>query len=110
MQCTLTYHAFLQVPYDSGTVQNLCERAPVEVSDSAVADTGMLLAPGESFSFRNATVFIRAGWPGGEVCRAAVIPLAGGGSGGGGDDEYPVATDQDIQDIIEDYYPDDQKG
>ena len=104
MQCTLTHDAFMQVPYESGTVQNLCKRATVEVSDSATADTGILLAPGESFCFRNATVFIRAGWPGGEICRAAVIPLAGGG-GGGGDDDYPVATDQDIQDIIDNYYP-----
>lgn len=108
MQCTLTNDAFMQVPYESGTVQNLCKRAPVEVSDSAVKDTGILLAPGESFYFKNATIFIRAGWPGGEICRAAVMPVAGGG-GGGGDEDYPVATDDDIQDIIDDYYPE-QKG
>lgn len=108
MQCTLTHDAFMQVPYESGTVQNLCKRAPVEVSDSAVKDTGILLAPGESFYFKNATIFIRAGWPGGEICRAAVMPVAGGG-GGGGDDDHPVATDKDIQDIIDDYYPG-QKG
>lgn len=107
MQYTLAHDTFLKVPVESGTIQNLNKRAPVEVSDSAVPDTGIMLKPGESFYFRNATIYARSGWPGGEVCRAAVIPFNGCGGGGsdGGDDDA-VATADDIRDIIDGYYPD----
>lgn len=106
MQYILNYQAFMQLPYTSGTVQNLCKRAPVEVSDSATPDSGILLKPGESFYFKNATVFARSGWDGGEHCKIAVLPIAGGGGGDGGssDGDDPVATDSDIQEIIDDYY------
>ena len=86
MQYELTYDSFFTLPYTAGTVQNICERATVEICANATGNSGLTLKPNEKFQWSGAIVYARAKWDDGEVVKIAVVPFkqAAGGGGGGG--------------------------
>ena len=62
----LAKQTFTQIAESSGTIQNISRIFPVEVSDKAEADSGILLYPLNKFSYSGKTLFVRCieagGW------------------------------------------------
>jgi hypothetical protein len=92
MQITLSFDSFTELPYTSGTVQNISSQATVEICQDDTANTGLILGPGEWFSWSNSTVYARSAWDYEPVARCAVVPFKKGGEGGGSEYILPVAT------------------
>ena len=92
MQYELSYSTFQQVPYMSGTVQNISEKAPVEVCDSETPNSGLVLYPGEKYEWTDTTIYIRAFWNTPDEVIASALPLSGSGGGGGGGGDTPDAS------------------
>jgi hypothetical protein len=92
MQITLSFDNFTELPYTSGTIQNISSQATVEICQDDTANTGLILGPGEWFSWSNSTVYARSAWDYEPVARCAVVPFKKGGEGGGSEYILPVAT------------------
>ena len=99
---------FTKLSASSGTIQNTGSQYGIEVSDSPSAE-GIVLYPRQKFSFSNTTLYVRC-LGGGAECR--FVPFAdssSSGSGGGSSSgqtvpEDQVATDEDIQSLIDDIF------
>lgn len=86
MQITLSFDNFTELPYTSGTIQNISSQATVEICQDDTANTGLILSPGEWFSWSNSTVYARSAWDYEPTARCAVVPFKeGGGSSDYGD-------------------------
>ena len=72
---------FIKISETSGTIQNVSDRNIVEVSNQAVAGSGLLLFPKKFFSFSYSDLFVRcvAGGGGAEI---RVVPFATNTAGG----------------------------
>jgi hypothetical protein len=92
MQITLSFDNFTELPYTSGTIQNISSQATVEICQDDTANTGLILGPGEWFSWSNSTVYARSAWDYEPTARCAVVPFKKGGEGGGSEYILPVAT------------------
>lgn len=92
MQITLSFDTFTELPYTSGTVQNISSQATVEICQDDTANTGLILGPGEWFSWSNSTVYARSAWDYEPVARCAVVPFKKGGEGGGSEYILPIAS------------------
>lgn len=93
MELTLSYDSFTTLPYTTGTVQNVSEKAVIEVGTTDTQNAGLELHPGEKYEFRNQTVYARAKWDSGEVVQCVVDELTGGsGSGGSGVAELDITV------------------
>jgi hypothetical protein len=92
MQITLSFDTFTELPYTSGTIQNISSQATVEICQEDTANTGLILGPGEWFSWSNSTVYARSAWDYEPVARCAVVPFKKGAEGGGSEYILPVAT------------------
>lgn len=96
MLYTLT-SAFTRLNESTGTIQNSSSQS-IEVSDQNILGTGVILKPGEKFSFSGATFYARCE---GAKATVRVVPFAMGSSGGsssGGSADYPG----DVDDIWDD--------
>lgn len=62
MQYELSFDEFTKIPITGGTVQNISQRAAVEINTSESPDTGLVLYPGERYEWSDATIYVRAGW------------------------------------------------
>ena len=100
MLYTLT-SAFTRLNESTGTIQNSSSHS-IEVSDQNILGTGVILKPGEKFSFSGATFYARCE---GAKATVRVVPFAMGSSGGssggsssGGSADYPG----DVDDIWDD--------
>lgn len=92
MQITLSFDSFTELPYTSGTVQNISSQATVEICQDDTANTGLILGPGEWFSWSNSTIYARSAWDYEPTAICAVVPFKKGGEGGGGEYILPVAS------------------
>jgi hypothetical protein len=93
MQYELSFDSFTEIPFTSGTIQNINSQATVEVSTTDTPNTGIILYPGEKYEWSDATIYARAAWGNGEtVMVAAETLVAGSGGGGGGSYTLPIAT------------------
>ena len=94
MQYDLTFDSFLEIPFTSGTIQNISDFALVEISTTEDAESGLILYPWEKYQWNELTIYARSAWGAGETAHIAVEPLVAGSGGGGGGGSYilPVAT------------------
>ena len=100
---------FTKIGKMSGTVQNLSKICTLEMSATNVKGTGVLLLPMQKHSIQDTTVYLRCveGW-----AEAGVVPfvLDMDTSGGGGSspssaaDEPQVASDEDIDEMLDDIF------
>ena len=97
-------NTFTRLSESTGTIQN-SGSGSIEVSNQRTFGTGIILKPGEKFSFTNTTLYARAE---GKNSIARVVPflLGAGGvatvSGGGGDSSVPSDYSGDVEDIWDD--------
>ena len=102
MLVTLT-KTYTALPYEEGTVENLNKTATAELSDTSDETGGLTLRPGEKLFF-NKTLYARSAYPG---TKLAVISSSGGGSGGDMPEE-DIATDQEVEDMLDNVFPVDE--
>ena len=100
---------FTKINETSGTVQNTDNGTIIEVSNKATADSGVLLYPLNKFSFNGETLYLRC--VEGNFAEARVVPFhvdaggSGASSGGGSNvDDSNVATDEQIDDLLDDIF------
>jgi hypothetical protein len=92
MQITLSFDNFTELPYTSGTIQNISSQATVEICQDDTINSGLILGPGEWFSWSNSTIYARSAWDYEPTARCAVVPFKKGGEGGGNEYILPIAT------------------
>jgi hypothetical protein len=82
MRYTVNANTFMQLPYTTGTVQNV-SNTDIEISNEQTVGTGIVLKAGETFAFNNATVYAcaRPVLNGGTGI-ISVVPFNGEGEGG----------------------------
>ena len=82
MRYTVNANTFMQLPYTTGTVQNI-SNTDIEISNEQVIGTGIILKAGETFAFDNATIYAcaRPVLDGGTGI-ISVVPFNAGGRGG----------------------------
>jgi hypothetical protein len=92
MQITLSFDNFTELPYTSGTIQNISSQATVEICQEDTANTGLILGPGEWFSWSNSTIYARSAWDYEPTAVCAVVPFLKQGEGGGGSGLWQQVT------------------
>ena len=100
---------FTKIGRISGTVQNLSQICTLEMAAANEPDTGVLIPPLQKHSIQNTTVYLRCvdGW-----AEAGVVPFvldmetsSGSGSSPSSDtDEPQVASDEDINEMLDDIF------
>ena len=99
---------FTKLSETAGTIQNVGNVYPVEVSDKAEPDSGILLYPLNKISFSDKTLYIRCTEAGGQA-EIHVVPFTvdsgGGTSSGGTSAPTNIATDEQIDDLLDDLFP-----
>ena len=60
LQYELSFDEFTRIPITGGTVQNISQRATVEINTSGTA--GLILYPRQNFKWVDSTIYARAGW------------------------------------------------
>ena len=93
MKYIATRKTFTRINETSGTLQNTSKISDVEVSNEAVENTGIILAPQDKFSFSDATLYVRCVGGGGAEIRVVPFMLDFGISQGG----TSTATDTDAE-------------
>ncbi|MBR3051886.1 MAG: hypothetical protein IKG61_10630 [Selenomonadaceae bacterium] len=95
MLYTLT-SSFTRLSETTGTIQNSSSHS-IEVSNQEIFGTGVVIKPGETFSFSNASLFARCE---GAKAVVRVVPfvLGAGGSGGSSSSGTPDYTG-DVEDM-----------
>jgi hypothetical protein len=82
MRYEVNANTFMQLPYTTGTIQNV-SNTDIEISNEQTIGTGIVLKAGETFAFNNATVYAcaRPVLNGGTGI-ISVVPFNGEGEGG----------------------------
>ena len=101
MLMTLTKQ-YAALPYEAGTVENLNKTATAELSDSSDDVGGITLGPGEKFIF-NRQLYARTKYEG---MKLAIVESAGGTDRGGEPPEDEIATDEEVDEVLDEYFPD----
>lgn len=99
---------FTQIAETAGTIQNVSTVYPVEVSDNAEPGSGILLFPLNKVSFADKTLFVRCTDENGHAeIRVTNFPVDSGGgtSSGGIPTAGNIATDEQIDAILDDLFP-----
>ena len=106
MTFTLT-NDFQKINVTSGTIQNVDPAYTVELSDSADSDSGIFLFPHNKYSFSGTTLYARC-FEQGRRAEVRVVPFAvdlgSGGSSGATVDDSLVASDDEIDNLLEDVF------
>lgn len=105
----LVTEEFSPISVTTGTVQNTSRINTVEVSNTTVKGSGVLLPPLKKASFTDQTLYARCfDGAGAEII---VLPLAIGSGGGGGGDipSSSMASDEQIISILDDLFGEDGK-
>ena len=98
---------FIKINETAGTIQNVGNIYSVEVSDKAEPDSGILLYPLNKISFTDKTLYIRCVETNGHA-EIHVVPFtvdSGGTSTGGISAPANIATDEQINDLLDDIFP-----
>lgn len=99
---------FTKISETAGTIQNVGNVYSVEVSDKAEPDSGILLYPLNKISFSDKTLYIRCTEADGQA-EIHVVPFTvdsgGGTSSGGISTAGNVATDEQIDNLLDDLFP-----
>lgn len=106
MHITLSFEAFATMPYTTGILQNISDRATVEIRPEYIDNGGLVLKPGEKYRFRDSTIYARSLWED-KTATVAVVPAyesGGGGGGEGGIDDSQIATDEEIDEILDEIF------
>lgn len=105
---------FTKIGRTSGTVQNTSQTCTLEMSETNEPDTGILIPPLRKHSFQNTTIYLRCvdGW-----AEAGVLPFSLDTDGSSGSsspsstvDDSQVATDEEIGELIDNIFGDDDSG
>ncbi|MBR0062215.1 MAG: hypothetical protein IJP68_12140 [Selenomonadaceae bacterium] len=97
---------FTKITETAGTIQNVSNVYTVEVSDKAEADSGIFLYPLNKFSFTDKTLFVRCVDINGHAeIRVTDFPVDSGGIVSGGSSSANVATDEQIDNLLDDLFP-----
>ena len=108
----LVTEEFSPISETTGTIQNASRQNTVEVSNTTVKGSGVLLPPLKKASFTDQTLYARCfDGAGAEI---VVLPLAigSGGGGGGGSGDIPsssIASDEQVIKILDDLFGEDGK-
>lgn len=108
MHIALSFEAFATMPYTTGILQNISDRATIEIRPEYIDNGGLVLKPGEKYRFRDSTIYARSLWED-KTAVVAVVPASAGGGSGGGDgdgeiaDKY-IATDDEIDEILDEIF------
>lgn len=103
---------FTKITGTSGTIQNTSKINVVEISDTNEKDSGIMLYPLEKFTFSK-SLYARCVDGAGAEVRVVPFIVDGGGiiiTGGGGSSgsqtvpEDQIATDEDIDSLIDDVF------
>ena len=96
---------FQKINVTSGTIQNVDPAYTVELSDAADSDSGIFLFPHNKYSFRGTTLFARCVETG-RRAEIRVVPFAVDSAGPSGStvDDSLVASDEEIDDLLEDVF------
>lgn len=101
---------FSPISETTGTVQNASRINTVEISNTTVKGSGVLLPPLKKASFNDQTLYARCS--NGAGAEIIVLPLAIGSGGGGSGGDIPsssIATDEQIIQILDDLFGEDGK-
>jgi hypothetical protein len=113
VQLQLKFDAFTKIPFDMGTIQNISNCATVEIALANEKDTGLILSPGEKYEWTNATIYARSNWGQGELAKVAVLKLINGGGGGSEPEPEPpedeIATDEEVDEVLDEVFGDDDQ-
>ena len=94
----------------TGTIQNVSRQNTVEVSNTTVKGSGVLLPPLKKASFTDQTLYARCS--DGAGAEIIVLPLTIGSGGGGGSGDIPsssIASDEQIISILDDLFGEEGK-
>lgn len=96
---------FIAINETAGTIQNSSYIYPVEISDKAEADSGILLFPLNKFTFSGTKLYMRC-VDGGAFAQCRVVPFTldfgGSTSTPATADDTQLATDTDADNVIDD--------
>lgn len=103
---------FTKIAESKGVIQNTSKSATLEVSDSQTPNSGILLPPMSQLAF-DGDIYVRCANGGGGTEARVVTFVAtgtgnsgsGGSSGGSSSSGYDIATDQQIDELINTYFP-----
>ena len=103
MHISLSFDAFVTLPYTTGVVQNINDKATVEIRPEYIDNGGLILKPGEKYRFNNSTIYAKSLWKIDKPVKVAVVPATygGGGGGGGGDISEAIATDEEVDEMMD---------
>ena len=97
---------FTKLSETTGTIQNVSNVYPVEVSDKAEPNSGILLFPLNKFSFSDKSLFVRCTDADGHAqIRVTPFVVDSGGSSGGESSAGNVASDEQINNLLDDLFP-----
>lgn len=106
MKYTLS-NSFTPIDLTAGTIQNVSQVSTVEISNSIVPNSGLLLDPREKITFSGENLYARCtGLNGAEIRVTPFFVNNGGGtSQGGSSSSTRFATDDEVDEIINNYFP-----
>ena len=105
MQYVVWKDHFTKIAETKGILQNASKTVTIEVSNSQTPGSGVLLKPGGVIVF-NGDVYVRCSdGKGSEVRVGTFVPTNGAGGGGGGNANIEVATEQQVKEILDRYFP-----
>jgi len=103
---------FVKLNETSGTIQNPSSCFVVEISNQPKIGSGILLNPRDKMTFSGETLWARRTGNSKNIVELRVVPFsadAGGGSGSGSADEQ-FATDDELQELVDDVFNGDTSG
>ena len=99
---------FVKITETSGTIQNTSNIYTVEISDKAEVNSGIFLYPLNKFSFADKTFFARCIDANAQAeirVSPFTVDMGGSGSSGGTSTPVNIATDEQVNDILDDIFP-----
>ena len=96
---------FTKLAETAGTIQNVSNIFSVEVSDKAEPNSGFLLFPLNKISVASTQLYVRCVDGTAEVRVVPFVDNSAGTSSGGASSAGNVATDEQIDDLLDDIFP-----
>ena len=102
---------FVKINETSGTIQNPSSCFTVEISNQPVIGSGIYLNPRDKMTFTNETLYARRTGSYRNIVELRVVPFyateagaGSGGSSGGSSSAEQFATDEELQELVNDVF------